>query len=94
MAKNRWAASLLGRRRQVSAAPTKSPYLARTGMRLDQDMGKAIEKLARIDELTAGLPGRDCGACGAPTCSSLAEDIVMDRNPGLECVILRGRGES
>jgi len=94
MAKNRWAASRLGRRRQVSAAPIKSPYQARTGMRLDQDMGKAIEKLARIDELTAGLPGRDCGACGAPTCSSLAEDIVMDRNPGLECVILRGRGES
>jgi len=46
------------------------------------------------DELIAGLPGRDCGACGAPTCSSLAEDIVMDRRPGLECVVLRGRGES
>ncbi len=94
MAKKRWSASRLGRRKQVSIAPVKSPYLARTGMRLDLDMSKAIEKLARIDELAASLPGRDCGACGAPTCSSLAEDIVLDRNRGLECVVLRGRGES
>ena len=94
MAKNRWAASRLGRRRQVSAAPTKNPYVARAGMRLDQDMGKAIEKLTRIDKLTAALPGRDCGACGAPTCSSLAEDIVMNRRPGLGCAVLQGREES
>jgi len=94
IAKNRWAASRLGRRRQVSAAPIKNPYVARAGMRLDQDMGKAIEKLTRIDKLTTALPGRDCGACGAPTCSSLAEDIVMNRRPGLECAVLQGREES
>ena len=57
-------------------------------MRLDADMGKAIQKLARIDELTAGLPGRDCGVCGSPGCSSLAEDIVLERHPGLGCAIL------
>jgi Na+-translocating ferredoxin:NAD+ oxidoreductase RNF subunit RnfB len=61
-------------------------------MRLDADMGKAIEKLARIDELASGLPGRDCGVCGSPSCASLAEDIVLDRHPGLECPVLR-RGE-
>ncbi len=94
MAGKRWSASRLGRRRQVSAAAAKSPYLARTGMRLDRDMGKAIEKLARIDQIASGLPGRNCGACGAPTCSSLAEDIVLNRSPGLECPVMRARGES
>jgi anti-sigma regulatory factor (Ser/Thr protein kinase)/Fe-S-cluster-containing hydrogenase component 2 len=90
-AKKRWSASRLGRRRQASVPATKSPYMARTGARLDADMGRAIEKLARIDELSAGLPGRDCGACGAPSCSSLAEDIVLERSPGLQCVFAGGR---
>jgi anti-sigma regulatory factor (Ser/Thr protein kinase)/Na+-translocating ferredoxin:NAD+ oxidoreductase RNF subunit RnfB len=51
----------------------------RSGLRLDPDMAKAIEKLRRIDALTRELPGRDCGACGAPTCAALAEDIVLGR---------------
>ncbi len=48
-------------------------------MRLDDNMGAAIAKLARIDALTKGLPGKDCAACGAPTCAALAEDIVLER---------------
>jgi anti-sigma regulatory factor (Ser/Thr protein kinase)/NAD-dependent dihydropyrimidine dehydrogenase PreA subunit len=92
VAQKRWSASGLERWRPVNVVSAKSPYRARTGMRLDADMGKAIEKLARIDELAAGLPGRDCGACGSPSCASLAEDIVLDRHPGLECPVLR-RGE-
>jgi anti-sigma regulatory factor (Ser/Thr protein kinase)/Fe-S-cluster-containing hydrogenase component 2 len=85
MAEQRWSASGLERCRAVSVMSAKRPYLARTGMRLDPDMGKAIEKLALIEELTTSLPGRDCGACGAPSCSSLAEDIVLERRPSLEC---------
>jgi Na+-translocating ferredoxin:NAD+ oxidoreductase RNF subunit RnfB len=42
-------------------------------------MATAIQKLSRLDELTRSLPGKDCGACGAPTCAALAEDIVMGR---------------
>ena len=40
-------------------------------------MAVAIRKLAELDAETAALPGKDCGACGAPTCAALAEDIVM-----------------
>jgi Na+-translocating ferredoxin:NAD+ oxidoreductase RNF subunit RnfB len=29
-----------------------------------------------IEAQTAKLPGLDCGACGAPDCRALAEDIV------------------
>ena len=94
MAQKRWSASGLEHWRRVNIVSLKNPYRARTGMRLDADMGKAIEKLARIDELAAGLPGRDCGACGSPSCASLAEDIVLERHPGLECpVLLRTGGE-
>ena len=45
-------------------------------MRLDNDMGRAIAKLADISALRADLPGKDCGVCGAPTCDAFAEDIV------------------
>ena len=85
MAEKRWSASVLEPGRPLSVASIRQPRRARPGMRLDPDMCKAIEKLARIDELTTELPGRDCGVCGAPTCSSLAEDIVLERHPGLEC---------
>jgi anti-sigma regulatory factor (Ser/Thr protein kinase)/NAD-dependent dihydropyrimidine dehydrogenase PreA subunit len=61
------------------AVPRRRPRTARPGIRLDADMATAIQKLSRLDELTRSLPGKDCGACGAPTCAALAEDIVMGR---------------
>ena len=42
-------------------------------------MAKAIAKLARLDAVRRELPGKDCGACGAPTCAALAEDVVLER---------------
>lgn len=61
------------------AVPREIPLAARPGIRLDDDMDRAIEKLARLDAAVRALPGKDCGACGAPTCAALAEDIVMER---------------
>jgi hypothetical protein len=63
----------------ATAVPRRRPFAARPGIRLDADMGRAIQKLSRMQELIHLLPGRDCGACGAPTCAALAEDIVMER---------------
>ena len=57
----------------------RRPFVPRPGIRLDADMGKAIQKLARMQEVIQSLPGRDCGACGAATCAALAEDVVMLR---------------
>jgi len=67
-------------------AGRKTPFAPRPGLRLDQEMNKAIEKLARIDKLRRGLPGSDCGWCGAPTCAALAEDIVRGRAAPDACV--------
>jgi len=57
----------------------RRPFTPRPGIRLDPDMGRAIQKLGELQALISSLPGRDCGACGAPTCAALAEDVVMGR---------------
>lgn len=70
----------------------KRPSTARAGTRLDADMSKAIMKLGEIDALMQRLPGKDCALCGAPTCSALAEDIVLGRAELTACRHL-GNGE-
>ena len=45
-------------------------------MELDSDMVTAMEKMARIEEITSQLEGLDCGSWGAPSCRALAEDVV------------------
>ncbi len=61
------------------AVRARRAYVPRAGVRLDDDMSKAIEKLGRLDALRRALPGKDCGVCGAPTCAALAEDVVLER---------------
>jgi serine/threonine-protein kinase RsbT len=70
---------------EAGAVPRARAYAQRAGVRLDADMGRAIEKLSRIDAMTHSLPGRDCGACGAPSCAAYAEDVVMGRASGDDC---------
>jgi anti-sigma regulatory factor (Ser/Thr protein kinase)/Fe-S-cluster-containing hydrogenase component 2 len=78
VAAHRWRAAPLATTAGSARPPARRPA-ARPGVRLDPDMATAIAKLARLDELTRSLPGRDCGACGAPTCAALAEDAVLGR---------------
>ena len=65
--------------RPARAFRRKNPFVPRSGMRLDNDMSQAIEKLLEIDFLAASLPGKNCGMCGAPTCDDMAEDLVLGR---------------
>jgi Fe-S-cluster-containing hydrogenase component 2 len=55
---------------------------------LDQDIAKAIEKRKHIQKIFEALPRINCGACGAPTCLSFAEDVVLDHAPLEDCVVL------
>lgn len=57
-------------------------------MKLDSDIKVALQKMTKIEELFQHLPGINCGACGAPTCRALAEDIVMGRAKIEDCVVL------
>ncbi len=43
---------------------------------LDPDPALAIEKAKERDRLVRRLPKKDCGACGAPDCRTLAEDTI------------------
>ena len=45
-------------------------------LKLDSDFEVAIKKLEELELINENLPGLDCGACGAPSCRALAEDIV------------------
>ena len=81
-----------GGRSDAVAVPRRRPSVQRPGVRLDPDMGKAIRKLTQIDTMTRSLPGRDCGACGAPTCAAFAEDVVMGWAAG-SCPHAAGSGE-
>lgn len=55
-------------------------------MKLDTDLRRAMEKMAKMNELEEMLPGLDCGTCGAPSCRDLAEDIVRDKASIEDCV--------
>lgn len=82
---------------QAKAVRRAKPFAPRGGMRLDGDMGHAIEKLSRIEAVRKTLPGKDCSLCGSPTCDTMAEDIVLGRASGVSCIHLKsspgGRNE-
>jgi len=74
----------------AKAVRRRVPHVVRAGLRLDENMSRAITKLSKIDELAESLPGRDCGMCGAPTCNAFAEDVVLGRATECACVHLNG----
>ncbi len=55
---------------------------------LDEDVSKAISKLHEKQRLFEQLPQIDCGACGAPTCSTFAEDVVTGEASADDCVFI------
>ncbi|MFN8209594.1 MAG: [Fe-Fe] hydrogenase large subunit C-terminal domain-containing protein [Bacteroidales bacterium] len=61
----------------------------RTIDKLDEDRTVAMQKMVQKQELTAILPGFDCGACGSPDCQTLAEDIVQGREILNACVFVQ-----
>ncbi len=54
--------------------------------RLDDNIVDALRKRERIGEITKNLPGLDCGSCGAPSCETLAEDIVRGMATEMNCI--------
>ncbi len=55
-------------------------------MKLDEDFEIAMKKLETLQSISEELPGLDCGACGAPNCRALAEDIVRGNASETDCV--------
>lgn len=53
------------------------------------DMGEALKKMQQVRNMMCYLPGIDCGACGAPNCQALAEDIARREAQLSNCVFLQ-----
>ena len=59
--------------------------------RLGDTFKESLEMMSTVEELTKKFPGLDCGSCGAPTCQTLAEDIVRGAATSNDCIyVLRG----
>ncbi|MBR5539581.1 MAG: 4Fe-4S dicluster domain-containing protein [Clostridia bacterium] len=56
-------------------------------MQLDPNRAEAMRKMQKIQVINKCFPQIDCGSCGAPTCSALAEDIVRGEAGEEDCVI-------
>lgn len=57
-------------------------------LQLDSNIEVALKKLGELEQLVSRLPMLDCGACGAPHCRALAEDIVRGTASLSDCVFL------
>ena len=57
--------------------------------RLGKTFRESFEMMGTVEELVEQLPGLDCGSCGAPTCRSLAEDIVRGNATRNDCIYER-----
>ncbi len=60
--------------------------IPRPMMQLDDDILEAMKKFEQMEEVLSSLPGLDCGACGAPSCQCLAEDIVQGKANEMDCI--------
>ena len=56
-------------------------------LHLDENLILAMEKMEKMNNIKEDLPGLDCGACGAPSCLALAEDVVRGYAETSLCVI-------
>lgn len=54
--------------------------------RLGNTFKESLEMMSTVEELTKKVPGLDCGSCGAPTCQTLAEDIVRGVATSNDCI--------
>ena len=73
VAQRRWSRGEAGGRaprrprpRDVAAVPRRRPFAARPGIRLDADMGKAIQKLGRLQAITDLCRARTAAPAAPP----------------------------
>ncbi|MDD3866551.1 MAG: 4Fe-4S dicluster domain-containing protein [Clostridia bacterium] len=70
----------------ITLSPWDQVLAPNDALRLDADIMAALRKYEQMEKIAADLPGLDCGACGAPDCESLAEDIVRGQASITDCI--------
>ena len=62
---------------------------ARPVQPLGRDLREAVARQKELEALIPVLPGKNCAACGAPDCATLAEDIVRGEASLADCVFVK-----
>ncbi|HTX71661.1 MAG TPA: [Fe-Fe] hydrogenase large subunit C-terminal domain-containing protein [Rectinemataceae bacterium] len=70
----------------LSPLAWSEPVKPRSALVLDADMARALVMMEELDMIAKGLPGLDCGSCGAPSCDALAEDVVRGSAVATDCI--------
>ena len=68
---------------------TEEEITARPVQPLGRDLREAVARQKKLQSLIGQLPGKNCAACGAPDCATLAEDVVRDEAALGDCVFLK-----
>lgn len=71
---------------QMQLTGTISP---RSIEKLDEDFSVALQKMEKIAKIMKILPQIDCGACGTPSCKTLAQDIVQGKAKLNQCIFIQ-----
>ena len=67
------------------------PIIHKDVTTLDSNITEAMKKYDRMISICEELPALDCGACGAPSCKALAEDIVRGSADITDCIFVLRR---
>lgn len=62
--------------------------------KLDDNFSTAFKMAEEMKKIEKSLPGINCGACGAPTCSALAEDIVRGQTLIDTCIFINRQSQA
>jgi iron only hydrogenase large subunit-like protein len=60
----------------------------RSILKLDDNLQIALKMVETINKTKSLLPGVDCAACGAPSCSALAEDVARKEASVSDCIFV------
>jgi Fe-S-cluster-containing hydrogenase component 2 len=55
------------------------------------DLRERVKRVKEAETVLHGLPGFDCGLCGAPSCGVLARDVAAGQAATADCVLLSRR---
>lgn len=68
---------------------TTAPFKPNPKCFYEGTLEERFKKMEQVRNIMCYLPGIDCGACGAPNCQSLAEDIIRHTAKFSDCVFMQ-----
>jgi hypothetical protein len=67
------------------------PLKENPALRLADNVEDAMRLMQKAEQVFTALPKLDCGACGAPSCHALAQDVALGLAQETDCIFLMRR---